>query len=165
MHPLIYWVDRSAAVVALAAWPVVVFVSAGGFRTATLRRDRRGKCTLTTRLWVCFVPLPGRTLRLDRRWIGVEPDLEGGGLTAWVEMLIAERLQRRVILLPAVALLSLAVALLYLYAMLAVGKHVLTLAEDRGSRVERTVIYRCRSEDTMREIADALCEVAGLSYA
>jgi Uncharacterised protein family UPF0547 len=155
--PLVYWVDRSAAVAALAAWPLAVIVSAGGFRTATLRRDRRGKCSLITRPWVCFVPLPGRTLRLDRCSMRVEPDLEGGGLANWVQLLLGERLRLRIVFLPAVGLL-------YLYAMLAVGKYVLTLAEDCGSRVERTIIYRCRSEDTMREIADTLCEVAGLSY-
>ncbi|HEX5270489.1 MAG TPA: hypothetical protein VFW33_08395, partial [Gemmataceae bacterium] len=155
--PPLLVVERTALLVALALWPAFVLFSAGTFRTASLTRHRNGRCELRTRQWVAFVPMPGRTLVLDRRCMTVESDLEGGGATAWVEAVLSNTYRLRFILIPGVALF-------YLYAMLAVGKYALTLADDRGSRVERTVIYRCRSEERMREVADTLCEVAGLSY-
>jgi hypothetical protein len=155
--PVMLLAERTAALAALCAWPVFLVFSAGTFRTASLSRDRRGRCDLLTRQWVAFVPMPGRTILLDRHCMTVVADLEGGGATAWVEALLDNTHRLRIILVPGVALF-------YLYAMLAVGKFALTLADDRGSRVERTVIYRCRSEDRMREVADTLCEVAGLSY-
>ncbi len=83
--------------------------------------------------------------------------MEGGGLAAWIQLLLGDRIRVRVFLFPGVAFL-------YLYAMLAVGTHVLVLADDRGSHVERLILYRCRSESKLRQIAATIREVAGLEY-
>jgi hypothetical protein len=147
----------AAAASVLACWAVFLLLSAGSFPTLGLRRDRRGHFTLHTRQWVGFVPLLGRTRRLHGRTMSLELNLEGGGAGAWLEAVFANSWRLRIIITPAVALL-------YLYAMLAVGKCVLTLADDRGSHVQRSIIYRCRSESAVQEVADTICEVAGLSY-
>jgi len=154
--PALLWVDRVGVVIALCAWPVLLLLAAGAFCTASLRRDRQGRCDLITRQWVCFVPLPARTCLLDRRCMSIESSLEGGGAAAWVEALLANSIRLRLFFAPVLVLI-------YLYAMVAVGKYAVMLADDRGSRVERTVIYRCRRESTMREIVDAFCDVARLS--
>jgi hypothetical protein len=155
--PVLLWQNVAAAALVLIVWTVVLLGTAGTFPTVSLRRDQHGRCTLHTRQWVAFLPLVSRTRRLDRHTMRLEPDVEGGGVAAWVDLLLGDRIWLRLCLTPAVAFL-------YLYAMLAVGTHVLTLADDRGSRVERIRIYRCRRESKMREVADTICEVAGLSY-
>ncbi len=158
LAPLVLVAERPVEVVALCCWPVFMLLSAGTFRTATLSRERRGRCDLWTRQWVAFVPMPGRHLLLDRRCMTVEPHAEGVGLAGWGEALMDSGPRRgRALLLPFMLLF-------YGYTRLAVGTCVLKLADDRGSRVERFVIYRCRGEEQMREVGDALCEVAGLSY-
>jgi hypothetical protein len=155
--PPLVLVEQTAIVFALCLWPIFLFLSTGTFRTACLSRDRRGRCDLLTRQWIAFVPLPGRTIPLDRRSMSVETNLEGGGAGGWAEAALDNSWRLRFLVAPAFLLFS-------LYAMLAVGRYALTLAEDRSSRVERTVFYRCRSETRMREVADTLCDVAGLSW-
>ncbi len=156
--PAILFVEHPALLVALCVWPGFVVFSAGTFRTATLSRTRHGRCELRTRQWVMFVPMPGRALLLDRRCMTVEADLEGRGMQGWGEAFLDHFSYRvRFFISPTLLLVQ-------LYLMLAVGKFALRLADDRGSRVERLVIYRCRSEERMRDIGDTLCEVAGLSY-
>ncbi len=154
---LVFWKNVPAAAAVLVAWSLFLLGAAGTFRTAGLRRDRQGKSTLQTRQWLCFIPLASAPRLLDRRAMRLELNLEGGGAATWVQLLIGDSLWLRLALTPAAAFF-------YLYAMLAVGSCVLILAEDRGGHVERTTIYRCRSEDQLRAIADTICEVAGVGY-
>jgi hypothetical protein len=155
--PAILFAEQPPLLVTLSAWPVFLLFSAGTFRTASLSRDRRGRCELRTRQWVAFLPMPGRTLLLHRDSMTVQADLEGR-TEGWGEAFLDHVPYRvRFLFVPELILLQ-------LYAMLVVGKFSLRLVDDRGSRVERIVIYRCRSEERMREVGDALCDVAGLSY-
>jgi hypothetical protein len=154
---LFFWKNVPAVAAVQVAWALLLLGTAGTFRTVSLRRDRRGHSTLETRQWLAFIPLARRTRPLDRHTMRLEPNPEGGGLATWLELLVGDSIWLRVFWTPAAAFL-------YLLAMIAVGRCALTLADDRGSRVERAVIYRCRSQSRMREIADTICDVAGLDY-
>jgi hypothetical protein len=152
---ILLWENTVWAVVLLSAWSVAVLLTAGTFRTASLRRDQRGRCTLTSTLWVLFIPIRTRRLLLDRGLMTVQPIFQIGALMGHVRTEMAER--------PPV-FQSLLDVLVYLYVMAAAGTCALVLADDRGSYIERTVIYRCRRESKIREIADTVCEVSGLRY-
>jgi hypothetical protein len=110
---------------------------------------------------VCFVPLPARAILIDRRSMSVESNLESGGLARWTQD-AADGMWERPIVIVSLGFLVLN-GTLYLISMIVMGTYAVTLADDRGSRIERTVIYRCRRESTLREVVDALGEVARLS--
>jgi hypothetical protein len=153
--PILLWENTLWATVLLSAWVVVVILSAGTFRTASLRREERGRCTLKTTQWVIFIPFVTRTLLLDRGLMSLEASFEVGGFTGYLRSEVGD---------SAPIFQSLLEILVYLYLMVVAGTCVLALADDRGSRIERTTIYRCRRQGKIREIADTICKIAGLRY-
>src|SRR5262249_51176714 len=46
--PALLFVEHQGVVVALCAWPVLLLLSVGTFRTASLSRNREGRCDVTT---------------------------------------------------------------------------------------------------------------------
>jgi predicted nucleic acid-binding Zn ribbon protein len=157
--PVVFVARPAVAVSILGGWAAFLLVSLGSFPTATLRRERSGRCFLKTRQWVCYIPLPQQTIHLDPTFTKIEPDLLGRDLFSATNVLEPDglawwwALQLR--LMGLVLAFSLA---------LAFGRYVLTLAEDHGSHMKRTTIYRGRLESSLREMAETLCEEAGLSY-
>ncbi len=158
--PVMFVVRPMAAVSILGGWTAFLLVSLGSFPIASLRRERSGRCILTTRQCVCYIPLPQQTHELDPRFTRVEPDLLGRDLFSASNVLESDGLAWWYGL--QLRLMGMVIAL---FVALAFGRYVLTLAEDQGSHVKRTVIYRGRLESGLREMAETLCEVAGLSYA
>jgi hypothetical protein len=158
--PLVLVTRPAVAASILGGWAAFLIVSVGSFPTASLRRDRRGRCTLVTRQWICYIPFPKQTHHLNPGLTRIEPDFDWRALSSEANFFEPDGL-------PwwwgwQVRLIGLVIALIL---GLAFGQYVLTLAEDRRSHVQRTVIYRGRLESRVREMAETLCEVAGLGYA
>jgi hypothetical protein len=127
------WPWTVRVLVAVAAIVVAGVLGLGTFVRVSLKRDARGVCRLTKQRRVAFIPCGTTTVDL-RRYDAVYVDCRVGDGLDWKTFFTREYASPDVYLL-----------------------------ELRGARVRRPLrIYRGLSETTMKDMVDALRDVAGL---